>query len=155
MNKITRRDFLKGAVVTAGTLAATDAFAMDLLRPVLDPLGAYPYRGWETLYRDQWSFDSFGRSTHGINCTGSCTWKGYVKNGILFKEEQFADYPDINTPGDPGYNAALPGLPYDQPPGLPEGGTLQGIHLWTPAAEVSPDPGRGAGRGPMAQGDLG
>ena len=31
-----------------------------------------------------------------MNCTGSCTWKVYVKNGS-FKEEQFADYPAINS----------------------------------------------------------
>ncbi len=121
MKKVTRREFIKGALATAGTLAATDALAWDLLKPVLDPLGAYPYRGWETFYPTLWSYDSFGRSTHGINCTGSCTWKGYVKNGVLFKEEQFADYPDINTPGDPGYNSALPALPTINPRGCQKG----------------------------------
>ena len=32
-----------------------------------------------------------------MNCTGSCTWKVYVKNNIAFKEEQYADYPAINS----------------------------------------------------------
>lgn len=104
MKDITRREFLKIAGVAAGTLAATDALALDLLQPVYDPHGAYPYRGWETLYRDQLAYDSFGRSTHSVNCTGSCSWKGFVRNGILFKEEQFADYPDINPGVLPTYN---------------------------------------------------
>ncbi len=121
MKKITRRNFLKGTVAVAGTLAAQHVFALDLLKPVLDPLGAYPYRGWETLYTDQWSYDSFGRSTHGINCTGSCTWKAFVKNGILFKEEQFADYPDINNPNEPGYDPTKPALPTTNPRGCQKG----------------------------------
>lgn len=103
MEKLTRREFLSGAVAAAGTLAIPNALGFNLLKPVLDPMGAYPYRGWETLYRGQWSFDSFGRTTHSVNCTGSCTWKGYVKNGVLFKEEQYADYPDI-SPDLPTYN---------------------------------------------------
>ncbi|AJE02766.1 molybdopterin-dependent oxidoreductase [Geobacter pickeringii] len=104
MKDLTRRQFLKITGVAAGTLAATDALALDLLKPVLDPTGAYPYRGWETLYRNEWSFDYRGRSTHSVNCTGSCTWQGFVKNGILFKEEQAADYPDINPGVLPTYN---------------------------------------------------
>lgn len=92
-----RRDFLKGAAAAAGVLAARDALAFEFLAPVSDPLGSYPYRGWEQFYKDQWAFDWFGRSSHSVNCTGSCTWRGYVKNGILFKEEPFADYPQIGS----------------------------------------------------------
>ncbi|MCP4339297.1 MAG: molybdopterin-dependent oxidoreductase [Desulfobulbaceae bacterium] len=97
MEGITRRKFLQSAAyTTAGVLVANNVLALDVLLPVLDPLGDYPYRGWETLYTDQWEFDYFGRVAHSVNCTGSCTWKAYVKNGIAFKEEQFADYPQIN-----------------------------------------------------------
>lgn len=95
--KWTRREFLKTAAITAGTLMATDALSLDYLSPVTDPLGAYPYRGWETFYKDLWKFDYFGRVTHSVNCTGSCTWKAYVKNGVVYKVEQFADYPEINS----------------------------------------------------------
>ncbi|MEK6699262.1 MAG: molybdopterin-dependent oxidoreductase [Nitrospirota bacterium] len=97
MKKWTRREFLKTAAAAAGTLVATDALALDLLAPVADPLGAYPYRGWETLYRDLYTYDYTARSTHSMNCTGSCTWKVFVKNNIAFKEEQYADYPAINS----------------------------------------------------------
>ena len=97
MKKFTRREFLKTSAIAAGVLVAADALALDLLAPVADPLGAYPYRGWETLYRDLYTYDYTARSTHSMNCTGSCTWKVYVKNNIAFKEEQYADYPAINS----------------------------------------------------------
>lgn len=96
MSNWTRRDFLKTTAAGVGGLAAGQAFGLSLLAPVKDPYGAYPYRGWEELYREQYTWDSTGRTTHGINCTGSCTWKGFVKNGVLFKEEQYADFPRIN-----------------------------------------------------------
>ena len=32
-------------------------------------------RGWESAYRDRWAHDKIVRSTHGVNCTGSCSWK--------------------------------------------------------------------------------
>lgn len=71
--------------------------ALDLLEHISEPIGKYPYQGWESLYREQLDYDYFGRTTHSVNCTGSCTWKVYVKNNIAFKEEQYADYPDINA----------------------------------------------------------
>ncbi|VVB94368.1 Respiratory nitrate reductase subunit alpha [uncultured archaeon] len=91
------------SLLERGARAAKHALALDLLEKVHEPVGEYPYRGWETLYREQWKYDSFGRTTHSINCTGSCTWKVYVRNNIAFKEEQYADYPDIN-PALPTYN---------------------------------------------------
>ena len=38
-------------------------------------------REWENFYRDRWSYDKVVRTTHGVNCTGSCSWNIYVKNG--------------------------------------------------------------------------
>jgi nitrate reductase / nitrite oxidoreductase, alpha subunit len=29
-------------------------------------------RGWESFYRERWQHDKVVRSTHGVNCTGSC-----------------------------------------------------------------------------------
>ena len=45
-------------------------------------------RGWESAYRDRWAHDKIVRSTHGVNCTGSCSWKIYVKNGLITWETQ-------------------------------------------------------------------
>jgi nitrate reductase / nitrite oxidoreductase, alpha subunit len=50
-------------------------------------------RTWEDGYRQRWSHDKIVRSTHGTNCTGSCSWKIYVKGGIVTWETQQTDYP--------------------------------------------------------------
>jgi nitrate reductase alpha subunit len=50
-------------------------------------------RSWEEAYRSRWRHDKIVRSTHGVNCTGSCSWKIYVKGGIVTWETQQTDYP--------------------------------------------------------------
>jgi len=50
-------------------------------------------RDWEDTYRDRWRHDKVVRSTHGVNCTGSCSWKIYVKSGFVTWETQQTDYP--------------------------------------------------------------
>jgi nitrate reductase alpha subunit len=50
-------------------------------------------RMWEEGYRQRWQHDKIVRSTHGVNCTGSCSWKIYVKSGIVTWETQQTDYP--------------------------------------------------------------
>ena len=50
-------------------------------------------REWENAYRNRWSHDKIVRSTHGVNCTGSCSWKIYVKSGLVTWETQQTDYP--------------------------------------------------------------
>ena len=50
-------------------------------------------RTWEDAYRNRWAHDKIVRSTHGVNCTGACSWKIYVKGGIVTWETQQTDYP--------------------------------------------------------------
>ncbi|MDE2167445.1 MAG: nitrate reductase subunit alpha [Alphaproteobacteria bacterium] len=50
-------------------------------------------RDWEEGYRQRWQHDKIVRSTHGVNCTGSCSWKIYVKGGVVTWETQQTDYP--------------------------------------------------------------
>ena len=52
-------------------------------------------RGWEEFYRNRWQHDKIVRSTHGVNCTGSCTWMIHVKDGIVTWEMQGLDYPSL------------------------------------------------------------
>src|SRR5512142_2700570 len=59
-------------------------------------------RGWEEFYRNRWQHDKVVRSTHGVNCTGGCTWQIYVKDGIVTWEMQGLDYPSLEA-GLPGY----------------------------------------------------
>ncbi|MCW4352974.1 nitrate reductase subunit alpha [Hoyosella sp. YIM 151337] len=51
----------------------------------------------DAFYRDRMSYDKVVRSTHGVNCTGSCSWKIYVKDGIITWEAQQTDYPSIGA----------------------------------------------------------
>ncbi len=67
-------------------------------------------RKWENAYRARWQHDKVVRSTHGVNCTGSCSWKVYVKNGLITWETQQTDYPRTR-----------PDLPNHEPRGCPRG----------------------------------
>jgi hypothetical protein len=67
-------------------------------------------RDWEDGYRKRWQHDKIVRSTHGVNCTGSCSWKIYVKGGIITWETQQTDYPRTR-----------PDLPNHEPRGCPRG----------------------------------
>ncbi|MCP4228580.1 MAG: nitrate reductase subunit alpha [bacterium] len=53
-------------------------------------------REWEEFYRNRWQFDKVVRSTHGANCTGSCSWMIHVKDGIVTWETQGLDYPKFD-----------------------------------------------------------
>ena len=67
-------------------------------------------RTWEDSYRQRWQHDKIVRSTHGVNCTGSCSWKIYVKGGIVTWETQQTDYPRTR-----------PDLPNHEPRGCARG----------------------------------
>jgi nitrate reductase / nitrite oxidoreductase, alpha subunit len=59
-------------------------------------------RDSDAFYRNRWSHDKIVRSTHGVNCTGSCSWKVYVKDGVITWETQETDYPSVG-PDSPEY----------------------------------------------------
>ncbi|MFW5911090.1 MAG: molybdopterin-dependent oxidoreductase, partial [Thiohalospira sp.] len=103
-------------------------------------------RSWEKAYRQRWQHDKVVRSTHGVNCTGACSWKIYVKDGLVTWETQQTDYPRTR-----------PDLPNHEPRGCPRGasyswyiysaarlkypmvrGTL--LRLWREARARHPDP---------------
>ncbi|MBI5631289.1 MAG: nitrate reductase subunit alpha [Elusimicrobia bacterium] len=54
-------------------------------------------RSWEEFYRNRWQHDKVVRSTHGVNCTGGCTWNIHVKDGIVTWEMQGLDYPLLES----------------------------------------------------------
>ncbi len=70
-------------------------------------------RGWESAYRDRWRHDKVVRSTHGVNCTGSCSWNVYVKDGLITWESQAVDYPRTD-----------PDRPDHEPRGCPRGASF-------------------------------
>ncbi len=67
-------------------------------------------RQWEDFYRNRWQHDRVVRSTHGVNCTGGCSWMVYVKDGIVTWELQATDYPQLEA-----------GLPPYEPRGCQRG----------------------------------
>lgn len=71
---------------------------MSWIKEIADP----GFRSWEEFYRNRWQHDAVVRSTHGVNCTGGCSWWVYVKNGIVTWEMQALDYPRLE-PGIPPY----------------------------------------------------
>jgi nitrate reductase alpha subunit len=77
-----------------------------------DGLGVVTHedRTWENGYRSRWQSDKIVRSTHGVNCTGSCSWRIFVKNGLIAWELQQTDYPRTR-----------PDLPNHEPRGCPRG----------------------------------
>lgn len=103
-------------------------------------------RSWEQGYRQRWQHDKVVRSTHGVNCTGSCSWKIYVKDGLVTWETQQTDYPRTR-----------PDLPNHEPRGCPRGASYswyiysanrlkypkmrgQLMKLWREAKEQHADP---------------
>lgn len=67
----------------------------------------------DVFYRNRWSFDKMVRSTHGVNCTGSCSWKVYVKDGVITWESQAVDYPTTGND-----------MPEYEPRGCPRGASF-------------------------------
>ncbi|KRM33080.1 nitrate reductase, alpha chain [Agrilactobacillus composti DSM 18527 = JCM 14202] len=65
------------------------------------------------MYRQRWSHDKVVRTTHGVNCTGSCSWNVYVKEGIITWEHQAVDYPTCG-----------PDFPEYEPRGCPRGASF-------------------------------
>ncbi|MEU9097007.1 nitrate reductase subunit alpha [Streptomyces sp. NPDC048361] len=96
------------ALVRAGSFF-TRAEVSDDLRTVHRTGG----RQAESFYRDRWSHDKVVYSTHGVNCTGSCRWKVYVKDGIITWETQATDYPSVG-----------PDRPEYEPRGCPRGASF-------------------------------
>ncbi|MCE4613620.1 MAG: nitrate reductase subunit alpha [Desulfurococcales archaeon] len=116
---VSRRDFLRimaaiGAASAIGGVASVVA-RERYLSEIPFTRETYPedFRGWESFYRDMWQYDKVARSTHGVNCTGSCSWFVYVKDGIVAWEIQATDYPEISST-----------LPLHDPRGCPRGASF-------------------------------
>ena len=104
---ITRRGFLRG---TGATLALSLAHlrwkgitAANAGTPFEFP--DVSYTGFEDVYRGEWKWDSVAKGTHFVNCwyQRGCNWNVYVKDGVVWREEQSGTYESIN-PKIPDYN---------------------------------------------------
>jgi len=100
---LTRRQFLRAA----GAAGLALSLNRLVLRPAASAAEAGPgttttaavYRGWEDVYRQRWTWDSVAKGTHHVNCwyQRGCNWNIFVKDGIVWREEQVARYPQTNA----------------------------------------------------------
>ncbi len=88
--------------VTQALVRTRRFFSKAEVSPDLRTLHRSGGRESDAFYRDRWAHDKVVRSTHGVNCTGSCSWKVYVKDGIITWESQQTDYPSVG-PDSPEY----------------------------------------------------
>lgn len=79
----TRRGFLAGGGAVALSLKYANAAGQ-----VADE----GYGRWEDLMRHKWTWDRVAHGSHGTNCQGGCAFNVYVKNGIVWREEQQGQY---------------------------------------------------------------
>lgn len=100
-----RRNFLKAGASGTLTLALNlsnlkAAFAASPL-----PAEARQYKHYQDVYRQKWTWDRVEVGTHScLNCaSGGCAWNLYVREGIVWREEQGAPYTQTNSTV-PDYN---------------------------------------------------
>ena len=72
------------------------------------------YRSWEDVARKKWTWDKVSRSTHGTNCTGQCAFNVYVKNGVVWREEQQGEYGSSGDAPDYGPRGCQKGLSHSR-----------------------------------------
>ncbi len=69
--------------------------------------GGPAYDDWRDIYRKNWTWDTVVRGTHtSANCASVCAWNLYVREGMVWREEQSSPYipsndtvPDWNPRG--------------------------------------------------------
>lgn len=89
--KLTRRDFLKSGSAL-GALLFGNFTLLESLATVENPLEFYPNRGWEKVYRDQYSYDSTFTFLCLPNDTHNCRLTAFVRNDVVLRVEQTYDY---------------------------------------------------------------
>lgn len=105
MLTLSRREFLEAGAATGLALGLgrlTWAETPSDARPL-----APDYHDWRDVYRKRWTWERVVRGTHtNVNCVSSCAWNLYVRDGMVWREEQSAPYeasndsvPDFNPRG--------------------------------------------------------
>ena len=92
----TRRVFLQaGAAVIGGLSLQRLAFAAAAGTGA--GAAAPVYSDWRDVYRKAWTWDRIVHSSHTCNCNNNCSWQVYVRDGIVWREEQTAGYVQHNA----------------------------------------------------------
>ncbi|MGE0621238.1 MAG: molybdopterin-dependent oxidoreductase [Pseudomonadales bacterium] len=100
---LTRRRFLESSGIAAGA-GLVPLFHLEYGSAESAGDTPQPLHDWQDLYRQRWSWDSVFKGTHGwVNCRSACNWDLYVKDGVVVREEQAANYA-ASEPGVPDFN---------------------------------------------------
>ena len=86
MKGFSRREFIKWSMAGLAGLAVSSprlAFLQSL--SIDNPLGEYPNRDWEKLYRDKFRYDNIFTFTCAPNDTHNCLLRAYVRNGVIVR----------------------------------------------------------------------
>ena len=103
MTNITRRNFLQRATASGLSLSLQFGNAAKAI-------ANENYRSFEDLYRTKWTWDSVVRGTHGTNCAGTCAFNVFVKNGVVWREEQQGQYEQLGDVPDFGPRGCQKGM---------------------------------------------
>jgi nitrate reductase alpha subunit len=119
--KVSRRRFLESCLSATGAALLTPGPQSWAFTPltVENPLGAYPNRGWEKVYLDQYQYDSTFTWICAPNDTHMCRLRAFVRNGVMLRSEQNYDH---DRCGDLYGNKATKAW---NPRGCPKGFTMQ------------------------------
>lgn len=82
-----RRDFLRLSLAGGAGVLTPSLWGFDPVS-VENPLGTYPNRGWEELYRDQYKVDNSFMWVCAPNDTHNCRMRAFVRNGVVLRSEQ-------------------------------------------------------------------
>ncbi len=84
-----RREFLQSklTVMAGSSILAPRLWAFDPVA-VENPLGVYPNRDWEQLYRDQYRTDGSFTWVCAPNDTHNCRMRAFTRNGVVIRSEQ-------------------------------------------------------------------
>ena len=93
--RVNRRTFLKGSGAAVIGLGLTRLLPLPNFDRAITA-AARTYSSFEDVYRQKWTWDKVTWGTHLVDCyPGSCSWRVYTKDGVVFREEQAARYPQI------------------------------------------------------------
>jgi DMSO reductase family type II enzyme molybdopterin subunit len=95
--------------------------------PAVSAAPAAGYRDFTDVWRERWRFDAIARVSHArANCISACSWNAFVKDGIVWREEQNA-----------AYGASEPGVPDFDPRGCQKGACYSHL-MYEPSRVLHP-----------------
>jgi DMSO reductase family type II enzyme molybdopterin subunit len=105
---------------------STNSLSLEALQAGVEPTDIQ-YRGSEDLYRQRWQWDNVYSATHCVDCyPGNCPIRVYVKDGVVFREEQSGTMPLIEK-----------GVPDMNPMGCQKGAAWSRL-LYSPERVLQP-----------------